>query len=276
MGLPLAERLINTEGFSTPRPTETGHESAGWAGGTAEASATPHQPGDYVDVITSLDVDAYGLHVTHSTTVNIATADSATLVDLAVGAEFIIAENLNFGGAVIGREYFIPVFVPAGTPVSCRARSITASKQINVRACPAERRPGLPLSDRVVAMGVDLANSRGTVLPAPGGTTSEGAWQEVEASTDEAFRGLIIGLGQGGDTVFASTHGQLDIGIGASGQEVELIRNVGFTTTTSEGIITHCTGPYPCSIPRGSRLSARWSIGDLSNGALDVILHGVR
>ena len=113
-----------------------------------------------------------------------------------------------------------------------------------------------------------LTGTTGTTITANGTPHNEGAWTQLDASTsiDADAIWLLI------NRPSAAMRGLLDIGIGASGQEVVLVDNFLIDTARANCHGYHAWFPVP--VPAASRLAARIraSVGSVSVN-VDVLLH---
>lgn len=116
-----------------------------------------------------------------------------------------------------------------------------------------------------VGIGDNLGAASTTVPSADqmtaGTTFAKGAYVELEASTDQDVYGFYVGF-SGSHTSGTDTSGLCDIAIGASSSEVVLVPNLlaGMAPTWTSSNNMFARGIHiPLFIPRGTRVSARWS-----------------
>lgn len=111
--------------------------------------------------------------------------------------------------------------------------------------------------------GALTASSLATVLTSGGGIGTKGAYVQLIASTTYAAKGIIVEI-TGNAAGFLDI---VDIAVGAGGSEVVLLPDLlgGQATTVI------CTNRYffPCSIPAGTRISAR-NAGSINGTTVQV------
>jgi hypothetical protein len=99
-------------------------------------------------------------------------------------------------------------------------------------------------------LGANTSDSGGVQLTA--GTSSEGSWAEIIASTARDYKGIML-RGSSQSSLIAGANLLVDVGIGAGGAEVAIISNLQFRTLY--GVTS--TGYIPIHIPAGVRLAVR-------------------
>ena len=139
---------------------------------------------------------------------------------------------------------------------------------------------GLPCVGSVVdTYGADTANSKGTTLTAPN-TEAYGAWAQVSASCERIKAIMIaVGHGQADWSTYGNQWAAVQVGIGAAGAEVEVVRIVDIGTGNGIRVPSQSLfGPYYLDIPLGTRISARVAkqYSESYQRTLDVILYGIR
>ena len=162
------------------------------AAGAAGTSITPgasNAMGSYTELLASSADDCHGIEVVFNSDTG---STRAKLFDIAIGAggsEIVILPNLvcgpvpiyqSAGNVVGGARYFFPVFVKAGTRFAARAQVNNATAgtcNVIIRLYKANRPDMLRCGSRVIAYGVDTANSRGTAITE--GTASDGTYVEL-------------------------------------------------------------------------------------------------
>jgi hypothetical protein len=220
------------------------------------------------------------------------TANSGTsaqhLTDIGFGAagfEQVVVPNIFWckasGGANLVMSIPLPLYIPAGTRVSARTQASVASHALGTLLSVGTQGfvPSSPLT-RVTDYGTATGSSGGTSVD-PGATANtKGAWTQMVASTTHPIKYLF--MCQGSPT--ARTTGcwwLFDIGIGGAGSEQVLVPNLntaqGGLGTTANVQVPCSHGPFPVSIPAGTRLSVRssCSVNTAGDRLLPVALYGI-
>lgn len=255
------------------------------------ANPTPHQPGNYSELIASTAFDSHfmDLNVQGSSA---GATDTPQLLDLAIGPSFehIIVPNVGTGhvggmgtgtGPTAYRTYRIPVYIPQGTRIGARLRALIANDTLDV---------GLELYSGVLpggffsgagcdALGANTGTSRGVTLTASGTTHQKGGWAVIQASTVNPYRGFVL-CPQGTSAIVNTVRWQIDIGVGPDDQNtVVVIPDVtAVGGSVSENIFPHEPGVYllDTPIPQGSRIVARVQCSQANNADISLSLLGVR
>ncbi len=193
-------------------------------GVTITASGTANTMGSYTELVASTAFDATWLYVMLGTNAS-STVDSSMLVDIGIGAassEQVLAPTLMAGGAASWAGdspmiYAFNVFVPAGSRLSARCQSATASRTIlaNVWIGGGSRIPGRWVGSRITAYGINTAASRGTLIT-PGTTPSWGTAVQLSSSTGAPIRQVQMGLDYAADLTGGDRRHLTRIGVGAS------------------------------------------------------------
>lgn len=227
---------------------------------TLTANATPHTKGAWTQLFASTPFDAFWVSVEFADLAAAATITSM-LVDIGLGpagSEQVLIPNLLAGAAAwnryMGKVALLPVYVPAGSRVCARAQaaigSDTAYVAMSLYGDPAGASEGQ--NTGVYAYGIDVANSRGVLVP------SGSVWTEVVASTSADHRRWFALVDQGGRASLSYGSWHLDVGIGPAGGE----RAIGTWRFSTEGATEHVMGMAPCvpvhqPVPAGSRVAVR-------------------
>lgn len=115
--------------------------------------------------------------------------------------------------------------------------------------------------------GADTASSLGTTITAPGSNNTKGSYSQLIATAPFDVGGMLVSgyFSHASGTV----HGLADIAIGAAASEQVLLPNLLFHRTSSSG---KPTPPvlFPCSIPAGSRIAARYQASSGSGSILQL------
>lgn len=223
--------------------------SATTTGVVVTASATPHTPGAWTELVASLSADVgFGYFLAGGIAAN--NVNTASIVSIAVGAAGSEVELFSFACGGTGTPPGVPVFIPRGSRVSARIQSLVVSKTATVYwLLYPPRLDSLP-SSKLVTMGLDLGASLGTAF----GTSS--AWAQVTAATAQPFRGLAIVVSVA-TTGAASAFPLFRVGVGAAGSEVS-VGEWYLQSSSTEALSTFASLPVPPvmrHIPAGSRLA---------------------
>lgn len=239
---------------------------------TVAASATPHTPGSWVQVVASLGSAIQAVSIFLRAETRAATTDSSTLLDIGVGSsgsETVVVSSIPIGYGTIGQLVTIPAVATSGQRLAVRIRSVTASKSVTLTVLGLT---GVNVGN-AVAIGDNTANSRGTILSASAGVTSPGSWTQITASTAANYQAFVVGVQGGSDTSLVSAGMRVEIGIGAASSET-VIGNVFYTVTSGTLIQPATTPPFIISnVPSGTRIAARYY--SHASNSCDLILHAI-
>jgi hypothetical protein len=238
----------------------------------------------YTDIIATTSANATLMRVLLKNTFTSNTATS-NLVDIALGAsssEVDIVQNLNAGALADytgsttsgAAEYWIPVFIPAGSRISARNQALISSDTVDVHVTlyAGSNRTATAID----TLGATTATSLGTTVIC-GINAVEGAWTQIVASTSAAYSGLLWGVGAAADISVIGGPILMDIGTGANPSEVAILSNLVITTGATEFVIAPRAQPiHRVYIPAGTRISARLQFQTNNAQSLDVILYGLR
>lgn len=272
LGLP---RLLNegADSGSTNRPNFT-----------LTSGGSSNTYGSYVELASAISEDAGFMLIEVTNAIAQSATSTGTVLDIATGAaasEVVVIQALNCGfmdrnatELAYPRGWMIPIFIPRGSRIAARIKSTVVSKVITVRCHYFAPFEGIIPSKSLIGMGIS-GLSGGTAITAPGAINTEGAWTEIISATAEPFAGLVMGFGGVNDTTQSNARMLVDIGMGASGSEIEIIRNVAVFTTTTEQVTAVSPLVHPAIIPAGTRLAARYQY-NVSGSSLDITLHGIR
>lgn len=265
--------------------TETaGATSASSTGVAVTASGSTNTKGSWAELIASTARDAVGLIV------NIGRGHTATadfLVDIGIGAassETVLVPNLkgDNGSNTLGPgQIFLPIGIPAGTRISARCQSTSASavSRIQVVTMYGSWLTAPPLG-RVTDYGTATGDSGGVSIDPGGSANTKGSWAQITASTTNPIRSMLVAVGnQNNSSRGAATDWLLDVGIGGSGSEQVIVADWHVEVATSDdNLEPHYLGPIPVNIPAGTRLAARSqasNILDATDRLFDVIAYGI-
>lgn len=249
--------------------------------GIINSSASANTKGSWEAIATtSFDLDGLLVNFSPST---LSVRDF--LCDLSIGgsgSEQIILSNILYSSNTLYdfAHYWFPLHIPAGSVIRARTQSSTGSSAHELFFHGfGQSFDGYPACTRVETLGANTADSGGTSIDPGGSTGVFGTWQQITASTSFHYRYLIVALGNQANAARTTMVGDSDIGIGASSSEVILIPGLRWGAhSTSDTVLPHTYGPFPVSIPAGSRLSAR-SINYSTNATparlIDFVLYGI-
>ena len=247
---------------------------------TCHASANTKGAYSNLTAATSIPIDTLIIYVTY-------TNDKTYrfLADIAIGAEgseVIIVPNILITsdyslrrGAVMN----IPIHIPAGTRISARGQCTSASsKTFGLSA--AGMRGGI-LYDvgggLVSAYGVNTASTNGALVDGGASINTKGVYTELSPSCSN-IRGFFVRFGNNANIALQWQHWNVDIAIGAAGQEVIIVPDIIVVgQNISSAIAPDTTIFYPIPIPAGTRLSARClcSVNAADDRILNVVMYGV-
>jgi len=214
-----------------------------------------------------------------NTVANTSGLDAALDVYLGdAGAEYPLIDKIRVTKALStnpqGQAVLVPLSVPRGSRVSARAFGASLNTIICGIGFGALSNKGFK---RAVSMGI--TSNLGTTVN-PGATANAlGSWTQIVASAPHNFSALMVALGSAGRSNAALNSWLVDIGIGAAGSEQTIIKQL--LTMSFSNTIFYMTptffGPFPCSIPAGTRISARAqsSTSSATTRNIDVSLYGL-
>lgn len=250
-----------------------------WATAVA-GHGTAHTKGNWVTVVASTAYDVGGLLVQCIMPASVANS-SLCLFDIGIGAaasEVVICPNIYVFGPGGVTHVFIPINVPAGTRIAARVQSTitSAATWVNVTGI----RGGFwgPQGGGLIhSFGENLAASTGTVLNAGAAANTYPAlpMTELVAATTKDIVAIMPVVSYNPATTVADANFEYEIGVGASSSEVAVLRQ-GFRVELEGSSGSNCQHPqfwFPCSIPAGSRISAR--VRSSVTGAATRIAHMV-
>lgn len=231
---------------------------------TGAASTTK---GAVAQLIASTTFDAYWVTILASAYSNAATA-AAGAMDILIGAatEDVLIPNLLFGYCGGGnsanmagpKRWDFPLYIPAGSRLSCQAAGIRLSTAfaVGIIIYGGDGYPAFRVGSKVVTYGIGTIPN-GTTLVLGNGV--EGAWTQIVASSTEDHFALIPSFQPVTDTIITLKSQHIDVGYGAVTEE-EVASSYLFQTDSNET----CSGPYNSmpafqDIPSGSRLVMRGS-----------------
>jgi hypothetical protein len=259
--------------------------SKGSAAITSGSSA--NTKGSYVQLVASSSIDAaWMMVIVDGVDINGKTVG----VDIAVGAsgsEQPIVQNLIAGGSDTGSwpTYCFPVCIPAGTRISARAQSTSASDNnifIGVEIFDTSFQQSKSGSGIINTYGFVSGSTVGTPID-PGTTANtKGAYAQLTASITNDLVGFFLGFDRHGDgTTTTDVEALLDVAVGAAGSESVILPNLYCLNENTSNInLQHpdCTPFLPIHIPSGTRIAARaqGSATTATARVLGLTFYGVR
>lgn len=209
-------------------------------------------------------------------------AGAQALIDIAVGAggsEVIIVPDIavNSGTGFSTQLVRVPVSIPVTSRVSARWQRTSAS--LTMRVSVKGFTPMVPTRRSTIrAFGVTAATSRGTSID-PGATinTKPATYTTLSAALTIPVKWIMFHIGNQSNTARTDAAYLLDIATGAAASEQIIIPDLFFwIDDVADEPANPWLGPFPVSIPIGTRLSARaqCSINDATDRLFDVIAYG--
>jgi hypothetical protein len=214
-------------------------------------------------------------------------ADTRAMLDIAIGSSghetsVVPSYPCGFSAAIDASSSLysagtIPVFIPKGSRVSVRLtayqNSANCTFDLSLMKIPGRLRPS---ASRVVALGADPANARGTNMP------SNNTYVTI-AVANEPFRGLIMCPLGGAGSSYGSEASVYTLAIGPAGSEVPIVTATVNTTTgellyvwqynsTGANSGVAMPGVWLGNIPAGSTIRCKQSIGRIYR---DVLVYGI-
>jgi hypothetical protein len=184
------------------------------------------------------------------------------MFDVGVGAtslETVVVQNVAFGGSLPFASWFFPLNIPFGSRISLRVQSITALSSITMGMWVMGGGQGIESGNKAVTYGAVPASSIGTVLTAPGSANVEGAtWTVLSAATTAPIRWIVVGITSPNTSGATAADLLVDIGVGASGAEKEVVTDIPVSVSVNEEVNMPRPLTFPAYIPFGSRLVARY------------------
>jgi hypothetical protein len=225
--------------------------------------STAHVKGSWTQLIASTSANA-SLLLLNINNLSASATNSATLLDIGTGAstfETVVIPNIAIGGAGSGGIWIsIPLKIPSGTRLAARAQSARTSATF--RCDPFLYDCGdyatAPTSYGAAdVMTPDTSTSQGISFSGASGT-----WVEAIASTDKAYRGVIL-VPSTHDTDIGNFNATLEVGVGADTSEVAFGALLhAYLSSEVSRMFSPIISPFGRGsvIPAGSRLAVRHNI----------------
>lgn len=240
-------------------------------GGSDEATSTPTEvvsgasnssKGDWVEMIASTPFDAYGvwLYIGEGN----ATYNQDARIDVGVGAdgsEVAIVPDLSLMGTSddIGRQVFLPIFVPRGSRLSVRTEFLFADDWLKLSlGIVGYPLLGFGVFSHAVTYGLQ-SSTRGTQVEYGGTANAKGSYHTIASSLTHPVKHLLVCVP--GDAATIDLRYLLDIAVGASGSERVIASNIPLVRTFSRSPIPSFIH-VPVYINKGERVSARFQADD--------------
>lgn len=200
--------------------------------------------GTAVEIMADLPFDAWGILIGIQGN-NASNSIRDTLIDIlsdpSGGTSYtttlipnLLAAGINTLANVSALFYYFPLRIPAGSALAAAAAVNNATVGDLFVFCTVYGKPKRPevckAGQYVTAIGVDTANSRGTVVTP--GTTSEGAWTSLGTPTKSHWW-WQVGMGIA-DSSVAGKCLALDVGVGTTGNQRVILEDVFFTIDSAE------------------------------------------
>ena len=276
-----ANYRLHPASFWLPSPSDEITATSTRPSATITGSASTHTKGNWGQVIAATTSDATMLEIFVGAPTFTNAANTSALLDIGIGAaasETVIIADIPVGYIAGSQTLFrIPVFVPAGSRIAARVQAATASKAIVLGVIPYRMESNLRAAPSCTTYGPVSGSSIGTVPTAPGSLNTKGAWTEVTAATTERLGALAVLLQGGASTTMAAGGAAagvlVDVGMGGSGSEVLILRDVYANFGGSENITQFNAGAHPVDVPAGARLAVRYARASTTNTP-DVTLIG--
>lgn len=243
------------------RFADVGTQTSDSSGNNIQPSGTAHVKGAWEQLSQSTPFDAAGLLWAPS----LVQTGARYSVDLGVGAsgsEKILIPDLfahvnNFSRGMPMRT-FLPISIPAGSRLAARSQSSAGGNSIDanlILVSAAHLLAPFPAS-RIETYGFVAGSTAGTGVD-PGGTVhTKGSWSELAAGTTYPCQLTMLAV-YFPTTPTSESRWYLDLGIGAAGSERVVVPDLFIGTATSNAMRSQFIGPFPLTLPAGTRIAAR-------------------
>lgn len=254
--------------------------------GTALAApGTANTEGSWTQVLSATAENIYWLHVAGWQNQVAAQARQGFFdvgVDPAGGSSYTeVVANLIVGGAAIlssmgyGKEYYFPLFIPAGSTVAMRHQDSTASVT-SYASIVGYGGPGGPERNMVASVSETLGtvtNTTGTSFTP--GNAADGSWVSLGTTTSALWWWQ---LGVQIDSTVKSTRGTyVDLAVGDSTTKEVILRTYLFSTTNEEegyAGIGHINPGCYRPVPAGAELWVRGRNAVAPDSGFNALAYG--
>jgi hypothetical protein len=218
----------------------------------------------------------------HGIFVNFSTKSSAAdqLVDILIGGagvEQVLIPNIYYSAgsnSAYGKSFFFPCYIPAGSRITAKTQSATASVTCRVSVTLLQQSfLGLPGFSKFLALGADVTNSRGTPLTDPT-AAAWGAWTQIVASLSDTIAWIMPIFGDRAIATRTSGnkyHGQL--GEGGAGVEQAFGPEYPWYSSSTALSINGFQGFF-MEMTKNERLAARYTATTATNLGIDCVVYG--
>ena len=225
-------------------------------------AATADSKGSWANIgaTTSFDYRCISIQFLASTGLNAKYVDIGLVVG---GNQFVIAENLMIPATrkdpTLGMNYFLPLFIPAGSQLCCRIADNGASSTVAVviHGYSNGLYGSMACFSRCRSLTTPAA-AQGVALDAGATANIKGAYAELDASLAFNTCGLLLTVGLNNDNSRIAATMRFDVAIGGSGSEQIILADIPLAWNTSvDGPLQTNQLLLPAYIPLGTRLAAR-------------------
>jgi hypothetical protein len=195
--------------------------------------------------------------------------------DLATGSagnEQVFAQAI----CVLGTDRFMPMHFPCCLPKGAR---LSARQQSNTNTAisillASTLRPQTFMQGQMLQTndvhGYNSGTSTGTVVDPGGSAYTKGSWAQIVSSTPRPASAIAVQIWPNNNTGGTNAQYRIDVGVGGAGSEKVVLGDLWMHFTSNVGGAgqpsANFLGPFPCSIPAGSRLSMRCECNLSSSG----------
>jgi len=240
---------------------DVGTQTSDSSGNNIAPSGTAHQKGAWEQLIQSTPFDSAGLLWAPS----LVQTGARYSVDLGIGAagsEKILIPDLfahvnNFSRGMPMRT-FLPMSIPAATRLAARSQSSAGGNSIDANlllVSAAHLLAPFPAA-RIDTYGFVAGSTAGTGVDPGGSVNTKGSWAQLASGTTYPCQLAMLAV-YFPTTPSSESRWYLDLGIGASGSERVVVPNLFFGTAATNAMRSQFIGPFPLTLPAGTRIAAR-------------------
>lgn len=208
---------------------------------------------------------------------------SRSMIDLGIGSsgsQVVIAKDIHFesNGNIYASSLFLPLCVPAGAEIWGRQRNSSASQQagVNVTGIGGEWLGYAPGHHLVELLNPQTSDTTAAgAITASGNSGSDSAWAELVASTSKNYAALMVAPTLKTDLVRTSGAFAIDLAIGGSGSEIEIVSNLANFVDSNQMRNLSYAGPFPLNLPANTRIAGRVRCNSASADSFGVAVLGV-